>query len=111
MFIFLGHEDVPVDVSYRRLKGETRVWLEITTLLIPGLNDSPQMLAEECDWIVAHLGRDVPAMALAARCPGRRQSRAFREGRFVKRLNKLERLSDPWVSRCLPRKRPKPTRM
>jgi membrane dipeptidase len=29
MFIFLGHEDVPVDVSYRRLKGETRVMQRI----------------------------------------------------------------------------------
>ena len=29
MFIFLGHEDVPVDVSYRRLKGETHVMQRI----------------------------------------------------------------------------------
>lgn len=29
MFIFLGHEDVPVDVSYRRLQGETQVMKRI----------------------------------------------------------------------------------
>jgi pyruvate formate lyase activating enzyme len=36
------------------------IWLEITTLLIPGLNDSEKMLTEECDWIIGHLGVDVP---------------------------------------------------
>lgn len=36
------------------------IWLEITTLLIPGLNDSDEMLAAEFDWIVDQLGLDVP---------------------------------------------------
>ncbi len=35
-------------------------WLEITTLIIPGINDSRQMLENEFAWIVEHLGRDVP---------------------------------------------------
>ena len=35
-------------------------WLEITTLLIPGINDSDQMLVSEFAWIVEHLGIDVP---------------------------------------------------
>ncbi len=42
------------------LKHETNVWFEITTLLIPGQNDSEKELHEECEWIVEHLGRDVP---------------------------------------------------
>jgi pyruvate formate lyase activating enzyme len=42
------------------LKHETAVWFEITTLLIPGLNDSDDELARECDWILEHLGPDVP---------------------------------------------------
>jgi pyruvate formate lyase activating enzyme len=42
------------------LRHESKVWLEITTLLIPGLNDSPAEIAAECDWIVRELGRDVP---------------------------------------------------
>ncbi len=42
------------------LKHETDVWLEITTLVIPGENDSPKELAAMCDWIVEKLGPDVP---------------------------------------------------
>jgi pyruvate formate lyase activating enzyme len=38
----------------------TDVWTEITTLLIPGHNDSDEEIAAECDWIAAHLGPDVP---------------------------------------------------
>jgi pyruvate formate lyase activating enzyme len=39
---------------------ETRVWLEITTLLIPGLNDSDAELEAMCAWLIEHLGPDVP---------------------------------------------------
>jgi pyruvate formate lyase activating enzyme len=42
------------------LKRETRVWLEITTLLIPGLNDSDGEIAAASRWILAELGPDVP---------------------------------------------------
>jgi pyruvate formate lyase activating enzyme len=39
---------------------ETNVWTEITTLLIPGKNDSEEELEAECRWIKANLGSDVP---------------------------------------------------
>ncbi len=39
---------------------ETQVWLEVTTLLIPGLNDSDAELEALCAWFAAHLGPDVP---------------------------------------------------
>lgn len=42
------------------LKHETNVWFEVTTLLIPGQNDSPDEVAQLCDWFVEHLGSDVP---------------------------------------------------
>ncbi|NJN46165.1 MAG: AmmeMemoRadiSam system radical SAM enzyme [Candidatus Competibacteraceae bacterium] len=42
------------------LKQETQVWFEITTLLIPGENDSAQEIDEMTRWIVDHLGPDVP---------------------------------------------------
>lgn len=42
------------------LKHETNVWLEITTLLIPGCNDSDAELIAMCDWIAKELGADVP---------------------------------------------------
>jgi pyruvate formate lyase activating enzyme len=42
------------------LKQETQVWFEITTLLIPGKNDTDEELAAECEWIMRNLGPDVP---------------------------------------------------
>ena len=42
------------------LKHETRVWFEITTLLIPGLNDSDAEIEAETQWIMEHLGPEVP---------------------------------------------------
>lgn len=42
------------------LKHHTDVWLEITTLLIPGENDSEAELEEMAQWVVANLGVDVP---------------------------------------------------
>jgi pyruvate formate lyase activating enzyme len=42
------------------LKRETRVWLELTTLLIPGLNDSQAEIEEMTQWVVRELGPDVP---------------------------------------------------
>ena len=42
------------------LKHETNVWFEITTLLIPGKNDSDEELTAECRWIRKELGPDVP---------------------------------------------------
>lgn len=42
------------------LKHETDVWVEVTTLLIPGQNDSPEEVAQLCDWFVENLGPEVP---------------------------------------------------
>ncbi len=42
------------------LRRESAVWTEITTLLIPGLNDGDEEIGRECDWILEHLGPDVP---------------------------------------------------
>ena len=39
---------------------ETSVWTEITTLLIPGKNDSDEEVRAECKWIRESLGADVP---------------------------------------------------
>ncbi len=46
--------------TLKYLKHETDTWFEITTLLIPGENDSDKELNEECAWIMEHLGPDVP---------------------------------------------------
>jgi pyruvate formate lyase activating enzyme len=50
----------PVLETLRWLKNETRVWFEITNLIIPTLNDDPQETSKLCDWILQHLGPDVP---------------------------------------------------
>lgn len=42
------------------IKNETEVWLEITTLLIPGENDSEIEIKKMCEWIVTNLGENVP---------------------------------------------------
>ena len=37
-----------------------RVWLEVTNLIIPGYNDSPDMITEMCGWIRQNLGSQTP---------------------------------------------------
>ncbi|HSQ02993.1 MAG TPA: AmmeMemoRadiSam system radical SAM enzyme, partial [Burkholderiales bacterium] len=50
----------PVLDTLAYLRHETNVWFEITTLLIPGKNDSDAELRAECQWIMKELGPDVP---------------------------------------------------
>ncbi len=42
------------------LQHETKVWQELTTLIIPGHNDSDAEIRRMSDWIVKELGPDVP---------------------------------------------------
>ena len=53
-------ELAPVLDTLRYLRHETDVWLELTTLLIPGRNDGDDELAAMSAWIVEHLGPDTP---------------------------------------------------
>ena len=50
----------PVLDTLKYLKHETKVWFELTTLLIPGHNDSAQEISAMSEWIVRELGVDVP---------------------------------------------------
>lgn len=50
----------PVLDTLLYLKKETDVWFEITTLLIPGKNDSTEEITAMCRWIKSELGTDVP---------------------------------------------------
>jgi pyruvate formate lyase activating enzyme len=50
----------PVLDTLEYLKNETSCWLEITTLLIPGENDSDAELHAASRWIADRLGPDVP---------------------------------------------------
>ncbi len=55
-----GGELQPVLETLQYLKHETSVWIETTTLLIPGENDSPSELEAMTGWVVDNLGPDVP---------------------------------------------------
>jgi pyruvate formate lyase activating enzyme len=50
----------PVLETLQYIKHETPVWLEITTLIIPGENDSDAELEALTQWVVEKLGPDVP---------------------------------------------------
>ena len=59
-FKLCGARLKPILETLAYLKHETDVWLEITTLLIPGKNDSTEEITAECAWIMQELGPDVP---------------------------------------------------
>jgi pyruvate formate lyase activating enzyme len=50
----------PVLDTLQWLKNETAVWFELTNLLIPPLNDDPEEIAKLSDWVMQHLGPNVP---------------------------------------------------
>jgi pyruvate formate lyase activating enzyme len=54
-----GHLDDVLDTLVY-LKHETKVWFEVTTLLIPGENDSPEEIDNLTKWYYKNLGTDVP---------------------------------------------------
>jgi len=51
---------LPVVLETLEFLHHSDVWLEITTLLIPGHNDSDAEIAQQCTWLAEHLGPDVP---------------------------------------------------
>ena len=54
-----GHLQAVLD-TLAYIRHETACWLEITTLLIPGHNDSPDEMASLAEWICRELGPEVP---------------------------------------------------
>jgi pyruvate formate lyase activating enzyme len=59
-FKLTGAHLEPVLDTLRYLHHETDTWLEITTLLIPGKNDSDEELTAMTAWIARELGPEVP---------------------------------------------------
>lgn len=57
---YCGARLAPVLETLDYLARETRVWLELTTLLIPGANDTPAELEALTAWVAGHLGEEVP---------------------------------------------------
>ena len=50
----------PILETIEYLHRETNVWFEITTLLIPGFNDSDSEVSQLSEWVMKSLGPDVP---------------------------------------------------
>jgi pyruvate formate lyase activating enzyme len=50
----------PVLDTPTRLRHDTDVWFEITTLIIPGHNDSLEEIDRECEWVLENLGAETP---------------------------------------------------
>jgi pyruvate formate lyase activating enzyme len=50
----------PVLDTLAFIKRETKVWLEVTTLLIPGHNDSEEEVDKLASWFVEYLGQETP---------------------------------------------------
>jgi pyruvate formate lyase activating enzyme len=55
-----GGHLAPVLETLQYIRHETDTWLELTTLLIPGENDSEAEIDAMTAWVVEHLGPDVP---------------------------------------------------
>jgi pyruvate formate lyase activating enzyme len=55
-----GAHLAPVLETLEYIHHETRCWLEITTLLIPGANDSSPEIEALTRWVADHLGPEVP---------------------------------------------------
>ena len=50
----------PILDTLKWLKRETDVWIEVTTLLIPGQNDSADEVQRLSDWFIENLGPETP---------------------------------------------------
>ena len=50
----------PVLETLEWLARETRVWVEVTNLMIPGLNDDPAETRALAEWVRGHMGAETP---------------------------------------------------
>jgi pyruvate formate lyase activating enzyme len=50
----------PVLDTVEYIAKQTNIWMEVTTLLVPGENDSDEELKKLADWLVSKAGADVP---------------------------------------------------
>ncbi len=81
----------PVLETLEYLRHETGVWLEITTLLIPGENDSPAEIEAMTGWIAERLGPDVPLHLTAFHPDWRMQDRQATPPATLHRARRIAR--------------------
>ena len=56
---YTGGKLKPVLRTFKILK-EEGVWTELTNLIIPGANDTPQDISNLCEWVVTEIGTEIP---------------------------------------------------
>jgi pyruvate formate lyase activating enzyme len=83
----------PVLDTLEYLVKETQVWTEITTLLIPGKNDSDAELEAESKWIRKHLGPDVPLHFTAFHPDWKMTDVAHTPAETLRRARRIARLA------------------
>jgi pyruvate formate lyase activating enzyme len=83
----------PVLDTLEYLAKETQVWTEITTLLIPGKNDSDAELEAESKWIRKHLGPDVPLHFTAFHPDWKMTDVAHTPAETLRRARRIARLA------------------
>ncbi len=83
-----GHLE-PVLDTLRYLVHETDVWTEITTLLIPGENDSDEELNALTAWVVDELGPEVPVHFSAFHPDWRMCGRPSTPARTLRRARRI----------------------
>jgi pyruvate formate lyase activating enzyme len=81
----------PVLDTLVHIRHATNCWLEITTLLIPGANDSDQEIEALSRWIERELGRDVPLHFTAFHPDYKLTDRAATPAATVQRARQIAR--------------------
>ena len=79
----------PVLDTLRYIYTETSVWLEITTLLIPGANDSDEEISALATWIRTNLGPEVPLHLTAFHPEWKMQDRSRTPPETLHRARKI----------------------
>lgn len=79
----------PVLETLLYIKNKTKVWLEITNLIIPGENDSEKEIEEMSHWIYENLGSDVPLHFSAFHPDSKMMDRPATQPSTIKKAQKI----------------------
>ena len=83
-----GARLAPVLETLECIRNETSCWLEVTTLLVPGENDSDKELDELTAWVAEHLGKDTPLHFSAFHPAGEMMKLSRTPGETLRRARK-----------------------
>ncbi len=86
-----GARLAPVLETLEHIRNETECWLEVTTLLLPGINDSDEELDELTTWVAEHLGESTPLHFSAFHGAGEMQGHASTPAATLRRARERAR--------------------